>query len=88
MNVIHNFPIPDIVKATDGYSGSDLRELCRYAAMLPVRELLKQQVNSGGVNMMGVWVVMLDWYVTPICMICYRMESCPLIMSYHTHILA
>ena len=32
----------DLAEASRGKSGSDLKELCRNAAMLPVRELVRQ----------------------------------------------
>ncbi|SPC65607.1 probable MSP1 - intra-mitochondrial sorting protein [Ustilago sp. UG-2017b] len=41
-----NFSISDLVKRTEGYSGSDLKELCRNAAMRPVREFLRQGKES------------------------------------------
>ncbi|KAI9442937.1 ATPase [Lactarius indigo] len=37
-----NFPMQVLVEHSSGKSGSDLKELCREAAMLPVRELLRQ----------------------------------------------
>lgn len=38
-----SFQIDEIARKTEGYSGSDLRELCRNAAMVPVREVLRSR---------------------------------------------
>lgn len=40
-----------IASATDGFSGSDLRQLCAAAAMIPVRQLL---AASGKANALGI----------------------------------
>lgn len=40
-----NFSIRDLARRTDGLSGSDLKEACRNAAMVPVREYMK--INGG-----------------------------------------
>ena len=37
-----NFPMQILAEYSRGKSGSDLKELCRNAAMLPVRELVRQ----------------------------------------------
>lgn len=42
------FDLDYIVKVTAGMSGSDIKEACRDAAMVPVREFIRQ--NRGGVN--------------------------------------
>lgn len=39
------FDLDAIVEHTRGYSGSDLREMCREAAILPVREYIKENYN-------------------------------------------
>ena len=41
-----NFQMEQLASYTNGHSGSDLRELCRNAAMVPVREY----VRSASVN--------------------------------------
>ena len=42
-----NFDLEVLVRATVGMSGSDLREICRDAAMVPVREYIRQKTASG-----------------------------------------
>jgi outer mitochondrial transmembrane helix translocase len=40
-----------LVAATEGYSGSDIKEMCRNAAMIPLREYLKvhgKDLENGG----------------------------------------
>lgn len=37
-----DFPMRALAEYSRGKSGSDLKELCRNAAMLPVRELVRQ----------------------------------------------
>jgi ATPase family AAA domain-containing protein 1 len=36
-----DFSIDRLVASTEGYSGSDIKEMCRNAAMVPLREYLK-----------------------------------------------
>ncbi|EPQ26233.1 uncharacterized protein PFL1_06168 [Pseudozyma flocculosa PF-1] len=44
-----SFNLRDLVKMTEGYSGSDLKELCRNAAMRPVREYLRSKAGRQSV---------------------------------------
>ncbi|WVR06451.1 hypothetical protein IAU60_003482 [Kwoniella sp. DSM 27419] len=39
--------IPQLARRTDGLSGSDLRETCRNAAMVPVREVMRDKGSAG-----------------------------------------
>lgn len=41
------FDLQDLVRRTAGMSGSDLKETCRDAAMIPVREYIKEKRASG-----------------------------------------
>ncbi|KAF3480808.1 ATPase family AAA domain-containing protein 1-B [Arthroderma uncinatum] len=41
------FDIPYLVKIMEGMSGSDIKEACRDAAMVPVRELIRHKRDSG-----------------------------------------
>lgn len=47
------FDIHYLTKVMAGMSGSDIKEACRDAAMVPVREIIKKQ-REQGVNMTGV----------------------------------
>ncbi|RKO88302.1 hypothetical protein BDK51DRAFT_44664 [Blyttiomyces helicus] len=41
VNLAPDFDMSQLVSRTNGYSGSDLKELCRNAVMIPVRESLR-----------------------------------------------
>lgn len=43
-----NFDLEYLVRVTAGMSGSDLKEICRDAAMAPVREYIRQKKAGGG----------------------------------------
>ena len=45
-----HFSTDELVRKTDGFSGSDLRELCRAAAMVPVREVLRSKGGQESVE--------------------------------------
>lgn len=46
-NVVPDFQFDELANATEGYSGSDLKNLCIAAAYRPVQELLEEE-NQGG----------------------------------------
>ncbi|KAJ7639187.1 P-loop containing nucleoside triphosphate hydrolase protein [Roridomyces roridus] len=47
------FPITTLVELTNGQSGSDLREMCRNAAMVPVREFVRDTKGDKGLLELG-----------------------------------
>ncbi|XP_038898050.1 uncharacterized protein LOC120085874 isoform X2 [Benincasa hispida] len=46
-NIVPDFQFEELANATEGYSGSDLKNLCIAAAYRPVQELLEEE-NQGG----------------------------------------
>lgn len=42
-----NIDLAYVARVMDGMSGSDIKEACRDAAMVPVREMIREQRNSG-----------------------------------------
>jgi SpoVK/Ycf46/Vps4 family AAA+-type ATPase len=42
-----DFDFEELARRTDGLSGSDLKETCRNAAMIPVRELMREKGGTG-----------------------------------------
>lgn len=42
------FSLDQLVRQTDGYSGSDMRELCRSAASVAVREVMRDKLKTAG----------------------------------------
>ena len=42
----HDFSFETLAEQADGLSGSDLKELCRNAAMVPVREFMRNTSND------------------------------------------
>jgi len=41
-----SFSLKELARETDGLSGSDLKEICRNAAMVPIREFMKKPNSS------------------------------------------
>ena len=50
ISVDSNFELESLVKRTEGMSGSDLKEVCRSAAMIPVREVIRQKEAKGPIE--------------------------------------
>lgn len=48
------FDLSTLVRLSAGMSGSDIKEACRDAAMVPVREYIRIQKERGGRNMRGI----------------------------------
>lgn len=43
---VPDFPIHTLTSITEGKSGSDLKEMCRNAAMVPVREYMRDHMGT------------------------------------------
>ncbi|SAM03922.1 hypothetical protein [Absidia glauca] len=43
IKLVDNFDMAELVQRTAGCSGSDLKELCRNAAMIPIREIVRKE---------------------------------------------
>lgn len=57
------FSIVALAEATDGLSGSDLRELCRNAAMVPVREFMQSTNDNHEALVKGQLEVLFSFSV-------------------------
>lgn len=44
--LVPDFPMQALVTLSEGASGSDLKEMCRNAAMVPVREYMRDHMSS------------------------------------------
>ncbi|KAG5654306.1 hypothetical protein H0H81_004725 [Sphagnurus paluster] len=44
--LVPNFPMSELAELTEGHSGSDLKEMCRNAAMVPVREYMRSTAHN------------------------------------------
>jgi ATP-dependent 26S proteasome regulatory subunit len=53
--------IRELARRTDGLSGSDLKEMCRNAAMVPVREYMRQ--NGGSIEDMRKGQAEVGFYI-------------------------
>jgi ATPase family AAA domain-containing protein 1 len=62
------FPVQVLAEYSSGKSGSDLKELCRSAAMLPVRELVRKANGDFARMVQGQKEVRLrfTWLVYPV----------------------
>ncbi|KAK4050196.1 mitochondrial dynamin GTPase Msp1 [Microbotryomycetes sp. JL221] len=54
INLDSSFQLDALVRRTDGMSGSDLKEVCRNAAMVPIREYMRQHQVDGQVDLEAV----------------------------------
>ncbi|KAJ4951110.1 hypothetical protein NE237_027942 [Protea cynaroides] len=53
-NIEPDFGFDELANATEGYSGSDLKNLCIAAAYRPVQELLEEEIKGGVTNSVPV----------------------------------
>ncbi|XP_057804567.1 uncharacterized protein LOC131019956 isoform X2 [Salvia miltiorrhiza] len=49
-NLETGFPLEQLANSTEGYSGSDLKNLCIAAAYRPVQELLEEEIKGGKID--------------------------------------
>ena len=72
-----NFPLHLLAERSVGLSGSDLHELCRNAAMLPVREYVRQTAMNEEALAKGQLEVCIHPLFPPFCI-----STCELFFSY------
>ncbi|KAG9451211.1 hypothetical protein H6P81_011176 [Aristolochia fimbriata] len=62
-NLDKNFRYDALANATEGYSGSDLKNLCIAAAYRPVQELLEEEKKVGGIDSPVLRPLKLDDFI-------------------------
>ncbi|KAG6525539.1 hypothetical protein ZIOFF_015501 [Zingiber officinale] len=69
-NLELDFRFDELANATDGYSGSDLKNLCIAAAYRPVEELLEAERTRGKVTMPSLRPLQLDDFIKAKSKVC------------------
>ncbi|XP_017060715.1 outer mitochondrial transmembrane helix translocase [Drosophila ficusphila] len=52
--------LPELARLTNGFSGSDLRELCRHASMYRMRQFMREKLDIGEGAREGEWGLSLE----------------------------
>jgi len=71
--VAPDFNYEELSQLTDGYSGSDLKELCRTVAMIPIQEFISTRLNGDLSKLESFPKESVD--LRPICLSDFKMQN-------------